>query len=396
MKSRNFDIFCFRNEDNIAPTAADAAIEVFRTKGFFHTRRLEVQFQHRRPDLDLLRLIFFLMVFVAHTPRFPHLGWIMNAGGNGVCFFFLLSAFLITDLLMQEKARTRLVHVGSFLLRRSLRIFPLYFFAVVVGTALGLLIPSIHVLPQSLPWLLSLTYNFYIARHGWGLNALGPLWSLSVEVQFYLAIPWIVKFGGRRVLGMLAVACFPASYGTLLSLGRAHAVPGSQVWVNSMVQFQFFAAGILLALYFHAQPWNISILRRGSLLTAGGALLMAGQRAVHLHGVMPLTASRLCCGYLLILLSGIMLFLSLFNWPLPIHRSLLYLGKISYGLYVYHTFFLLVLVYRVEGRSPWQLLLFDVISLGLTILTAIASYEYFERPFLRLKQRTAVHGNIIG
>jgi peptidoglycan/LPS O-acetylase OafA/YrhL len=349
----------------------------------------------RRPDLDLLRFIFFLMVFGSHTAPFPHLRWLMSAGGDGVCFFFLLSAFLITDLLMMERTQTHSVNAGSFLLRRALRIVPLYLLAIVVGTGLGLLIPSMHVPARSLPWLLSFTYNIYVAHSGWDSNALGPLWSLSVEWQFYLAIPWIVKFGGRRALSIFFVVCLLASYGTLLLLGSAHAVPSTGVWANSFVQFQFFAAGIVLALQLHRHSWNISISRRIALLIGGFAILALQQRFVNVHGSAPVTASRLCCGYLLILLCGMMIFLSLFNWPLPIYKSLRYLGEISYGLYVYHMLFLYILVYRTAGSSEllvptgWHAALVDAISLGLTILTAHVSYQYFERPFLRLKQRYA-------
>ena len=350
------------------------------------TSRSEIQYFHR-PELDLLRLTAFLMVFVAHTPRFQHLGWVMEAGGNGVCLFFLLSAFLIAELLMQERDHTHSVHARAYLLRRILRIWPLYFLAIGLGVAVGKVLPYLHVSPRSIPWLLLFGSNFYIAHYGWELSALGPLWSLSVEEQFYLAIPWIIKFDHRHLLREFAICCFPLAYGMLLWFGHTHATPNPQVWVNSLVQSQFFAAGILLALHFHTRGWNIAVWQRLGLLTAGAVILVAGQIAGHLHGVAPTSASRLCLGYFMVLLSCIMLFLGFFNMSLRIPRALLYLGRISYGLYVYHTFFLLILAYRVNRPSARQLLLLDLISLGLTVLTASISYQCFERPFLRLKQR---------
>jgi len=352
------------------------------------TTRSEIQYFHR-PELDLLRLTAFLMVFVAHTPPFQHLGWVMGAGGNGVCLFFLLSAFLIAELLMRERDLTHSVHAGDFFLRRILRIWPLYFLTIGLGVAVGRLLPYLHVSPRSIPWLLFFVNNFYVAHHGWELSALGPLWSLSIEGQFYLVIPWIIKFGDRRVLRKCALCCFPLAYGTLLWLGHTHATPNPQVWVNSLVQFQFFAAGILLALHFHTRGWNIAMWKRLGLLAAGAAILVAGTRVGHLHGVAPTSASRLCLGYFMVLLSCIMLFLAFFNLSFRIPRVLLYLGRISYGLYVYHTFFLLVLAYRVNRPSARQILLLDLICLGLTILTASISHECFEKPFLRLKQRFA-------
>jgi len=181
----------------------------------------------------------------------------------------------------------------------------------------------------------------------------------------------------------------------LLSLGHAHAVPSTSVWVNSIVQFQFFALGIALALYLHGHSWKISIFARVVLMIGGTALLAMQQRFIHLHQSMPLAASRLCCGYLLVVMCGAMVFLGLFNWPLPIPRSLLYLGEISYGLYVYHTLFLLVLVYRMAGSSRWNVALGDASSLTITILTAHVSYQYFEKPFLRLKKRLPYRSNAV-
>ncbi len=114
-----------------------------------------------RPELDLLRLFAFLSVFLHHgLPGFElghHSGrlaslfrleaLVKESCGFGVCLFFLLSAYLITELLERERTRTGGVHVQSFYARRVLRIWPLYFFFLLAGVALGVVIPSYRVEP---------------------------------------------------------------------------------------------------------------------------------------------------------------------------------------------------------------------------------------------------------
>ena len=116
--------------------------------------------QFYRPELDLLRFFAFIMVFVAHTVNLRHFNWVFEAGGNGVCLFFLLSAYLIAELLMRERDSTQSVHVGAFFARRILRIWPVYFLVIGLGVVFGKLVPIFHVPAQSIPWLLLMAGNF--------------------------------------------------------------------------------------------------------------------------------------------------------------------------------------------------------------------------------------------
>jgi peptidoglycan/LPS O-acetylase OafA/YrhL len=343
--------------------------------------------QFYRSELDLLRFFAFIMVFVAHTVNLRHFNWVFEAGGNGVCLFFLLSAYLIAELLMRERDSTQSVHVGAFFARRILRIWPVYFLVIGLGVVFGKLVPIFHVPAQSIPWLLLMAGNFYVMHHGWTLNALGPLWSLSIEEQFYFAVPAITKIGGRRALWFTTFLCFPLAYSTLLWMGHTHASPSSQVWVNSLVQFQFFAVGTLLALYFHERDWKPAGWKRIGLVAAGGAGLAAGQKAIHLHQTAPLQTWSLCLGYFVVLLCCTLLFLGFFRAQFRRPKALMYLGRISYGLYVYQTFFLLIFLYGRHHTSGWKIFPFALLILILTIFIASLSYYFVERPFLRLKQR---------
>ena len=154
--------------------------------------------RYYRPELDALRFFAFLAVFAFHrmdyVPTDPVRDrWVYRVGtvgAFGVPVFFLLSAFLITELLLRERTGTGAIHVRSFYLRRILRIWPLYF-AVFFGLAL-----LNHFVPGTgtdNPWAwLAFTCfsgNWYITARGWIAGSVDPLWSISVEEQFYLLVP---------------------------------------------------------------------------------------------------------------------------------------------------------------------------------------------------------------
>src|SRR5271170_4480502 len=124
-----------------------------------------------RPGLDILRALAFLLVFVAHglashIDKPSQIGAIARAGEFGVCVFFFLSSYLITELLLREKRDTGTILIPAFYARRILRIWPLYFAMIGVGWLYGLVSPT-HTL--SVAWLLSLLLlftNWYTVDHG--------------------------------------------------------------------------------------------------------------------------------------------------------------------------------------------------------------------------------------
>jgi peptidoglycan/LPS O-acetylase OafA/YrhL len=341
-----------------------------------------------RPELDVVRLIAFLSVFLHHSAPRIEAGHksiivsVVNAAGFGLCLFFVLSAFLITTLLLREYESTGDIHLAQFYKRRALRIWPLYF-----GALLGAMIWSLHL------------HTLY-ANHGWFIAAFlmggnlvarpetiaTHLWSISIEEQFYVFWPSLMKRVKRFGLFVTAFVMIASANVALVHYGMIHADTDQTVWCSTIVQFEMFAAGILLALahakreIFFCSAWQriVGILAVPLLwFTATFVFRVKGE---YLFAVGPIS---LCLGYALVAGSCALLIaavLGVKSWP----RWMIELGKISYGLYVYHLPVLYFLAREVHWVSP---IIRRVLALFLTCGFAWLSYRYYETPFLRLKER---------
>jgi len=164
------------------------------------------------PGLDGIRAIAFLLVFSVHTD-YVYIGWV------GVQLFFVLSGFLITDILLRMKDTLRAGgYFKKFYGRRFLRIFPLYYFYLlimfIVTAALifyGYRINYMRLYQDQLPYALAYIYNFFNASPAYNGESwlVGHLWSLSVEEQFYLAWPLLIFLTPKKRLKKLFVGAIP-------------------------------------------------------------------------------------------------------------------------------------------------------------------------------------------
>ncbi len=169
-----------------------------------------------RPELDALRFFAFLAVLLHHGPAGRHLLWfVCSAGGFGLSMFFLLSAYLITELLLRERDKTKTIAWSLFFIRRALRIWPLYYAALAAAIIIARIPPHTYWVTRTS----IVVMTFFVAN--WtklapSLGALvGALWSISIEEQFYFIWPPIIKFGGER-LALIASILFVASAGVWL------------------------------------------------------------------------------------------------------------------------------------------------------------------------------------
>jgi peptidoglycan/LPS O-acetylase OafA/YrhL len=357
-----------------------------------------------RPGLDVLRVFAFLLVFITHglirhLDKPTQLGALGRAGEFGVCIFFFLSSYLITDLLLRENSDTHTIRIPSFYARRVLRIWPLYFAIIAVGWFYGLFSSS-HTL--SLGWsasLLLLFTNWYTVGHGYPPGFLFPLWSISLEEQFYLLWPFIVKYLNPG--GVFGIACMLmiAAYGMMAVLLHQGQTLDPGIWVNSLVQFQFFALGAMTAIALRGRIPSLAKPLRWALFLAGLLCLRLAQAAVYDNDPnLTRDFSHIAPRYLVALLGCLCLFFSLL--PLPagrLQRPFIYLGKISYGLYVYHVLCLggsRLLVSRLTARTALSPLAGELLAMALALPATIAmgmlSYRYLESPFLQFKKRFTV------
>jgi peptidoglycan/LPS O-acetylase OafA/YrhL len=365
--------------------------------------------RYYRPELDALRFFAFVTVFMHHAPwhsrgspqiatPIPHpsslavidttrfiqplrLGAVHDACAFGVCIFFILSSYLIVTLLIRERESTGTVSLSGFAARRVLRIWPLYFFILAGAYVLGRFHPTVSIHGGALLAFSFLLGNLYILKHGWVLKTINPLWSLSIEEQFYLAIPGVARVGGRRALAAICWLAMILSYVVLVWLGSKHSIALVDVWANSFVQFQFFAAGGLIALT--PRPSLSSWARLGMAIAGGIAWYIAARLGLQVF--MPTTAVQLVVGYLLLLGGSIAIFLAALGAEVKMPRILLYLGKISYGLYLFHQLFLWAMFKNASFKD--SVALGVLLALALTIAAAALSYHFFERPILLFKAR---------
>jgi peptidoglycan/LPS O-acetylase OafA/YrhL len=357
--------------------------------------------------LDSLRFLAALFVVIGHIPMnqgsagLPNPSWgaFFFRGAPAVSFFYTLSGFLITFLLLEEHRRTGTVGVKSFYLRRVCRIWPLYFAVVFFGLFFyNALLPRLGVhypVAYTIPLALSL-YTFFLPNLMNSLFTVGgilnPLWSIGVEEQFYLAwAPAVKRWIG--ILPRLSAAILALSLG-VFCLNRFDVFgAGAAKMFCGQLKFHFMAAGALCAWWLHR--------RRDAFLGLPVFTSRALQLALFLLLAELYLIGRLPWGWL----GEEVVQIVLYAWLIVTvaanprnvirleNRAFEYLGTISYGLYMLHMIAVYLTSQLFRSTSWWHghlwlyLPAYYALALGLTVLAAHLSYRWFERPFLRLKDR---------
>jgi peptidoglycan/LPS O-acetylase OafA/YrhL len=362
------------------------------------------------PGLDGVRGVAVGLVFMVHyLRRWGHIGWM------GVLIFFVLSGFLITGVLDDSRNETH--RFRNFYVRRTLRIFPLFYFVWLV-----VLIGAFFLREQWRPMLaLWPVYLGNYARFFAGTSAvdriytrfpsfpieIGHFWSLAVEEQFYLLWPLVVfSVSNRKVL--IRICATAMAVVLLLRIGLVPVVPHSFLEMEFFYRMTFtqadaFLFGGLLALLLRGQRKAV-LLRLGPPLFWGalGALALAcwlNGPGPYLSMVVPATPWMSSYGFTLAdfvaggmilcaLRPGNLLFRTLTFAPLRV------LGRYSYGFYVYHVLLLPMGPLYWVGRTSAPVIALHFVSEFLVVLAVSAvSYHLLEMPFLRMKRRFTVRGN---
>jgi peptidoglycan/LPS O-acetylase OafA/YrhL len=362
-----------------------------------------------QPELDGLRFYAFLGVFIAHTLPFDDLfyrrlhlpmPWLWGAaarsGGAGVDLFFALSAYLITSLLLREREETGDLSLRLFYIRRTLRIWPLYFLVLALGIVFahtGGEHETRWFYYQRLPWYYVLGYVFFVSNwvyaiFGVAQSICAPLWTVSIEEQFYLVWPAVMKRLHRRGMIVAAALTFVLSIASQVAFVLVHANP-YYIDFASISRVNSLALGILLALCIDHLPRRLSTSSR-ALIVAAGVIAWVGSGAWLTDNPGPISMRMVLVRLIVSIGSGAILYGCIHsNARLLTGNHVVRLGKISYGLYMFHFMGLLLALTLLHPVTRWQLLTSRVLGFALTLVLALTSYRWVESPFLRLKDRFA-------
>jgi peptidoglycan/LPS O-acetylase OafA/YrhL len=372
------------------------------------------------PALDGFRAIAVLMVFCEHYLHlWPSLSW----GWTGVDFFFVLSGFLITGILYDTRDATH--RFRSFYIRRSLRIFPLYYGVLLTA---ALIDPIFHWIRQPVRYLWPLYLSNYarfiwlteytkygtptehllssIHSHPPFLLAFGHFWSLCVEEQFYLLWPPIVFLVSdrKRLRNLCVLMCILCVAARAIAV---HFIP--QTYLNAGLLYRvtpfridaLLLGGALALMLRGPEAAYLGRIMRPALLSfvASFVTFEAIYRLVIHHAYHPIisTPALSTFGFTLIdLFAGLVILLALdsssFLYRIFTVRSLRRLGQMSYGFYVFHDIphvAYIMLVTRIYGPSRYFDFLVAAVALACTLFLSYLSFRFFETPFLRLKNRFA-------
>ena len=350
----------------------------------------------RIKSLDGIRAVAVFLVLLFHVGLFPA-GWV------GVQVFFVLSGYLISDILLRERERPFPEYLVRFYWRRSLRILPLYLFFLSAVALAYLSNGSPKSLPDDSPYLLTYTVNFARLRAVDVGSTFVHLWSLAVEEQFYLLWPIVVYFlqpsAFRRTV-LTIIAGTPLIRLTLYFILRSssHDVDwiGRNIYCLPISQFDAFATGAAVVLW---KPLLLRWAERGLMVTIIVAAICGVSVLLHDY-LLYKNVYKESLGYQMYLVSdwGFVWAYSLINIASAFlilcaikrakglrfleSETLVWFGSISYGVYVYHVPLLRAMELPLESWSrPATLFIYFVA----VVVVSQISYVWVETPFLRLK-----------
>ncbi len=348
-------------------------------------------------QLDGFRFFSITAVMVAHfistsfTDRLPF--------GYGVLFFFVLSSFLITRILLAAKDYNERFSIGNlfslkqFYARRFLRIFPIYYLLIAV-------LYTINWYPcrQNILYLLTYTANIRVAN-GFNIGSFDHLWSLAVEEQFYIFFPFIVFFNNTKNLLKIfvAVTLIGVVGRALLYLHNPTYIPYSNF--NTISCLDSLGIGSILAyLSLYKQDVLLRILSKkiyfiGSVLLFLAIMLFSFSRysGPERANFVSMVFMRLFFNVVSFFLLGYSILLGykgIFQRILE-NSIIVFLGRISYGMYLYHLFipnFVSLVLTRLKIRVAFDSNIMAMIYVPLTIGIASLSWFIIERPINGLKK----------
>ncbi|MFM7311069.1 MAG: acyltransferase family protein [Flavobacteriales bacterium] len=359
--------------------------------------------------------------FTSITEGGPHgpIHWlspfVTQGGYMGVIFFFVLSGFLITYLLLEESRVKKKIAIGKFYMRRILRIWPLYFFVTLLGFFILHHIPWFEVVSQEDEFfkhfgLNLICYVFMLPNLAFAfvmeaVPNLGQLWSIGVEEQFYLMWPLLLAFSKRP---MRTITLFLIGVLTLKAIFYA--------WIHFVAKPPALDPDLMIYSPIETAKRFVGTLKFESMALGGlGACLVfyrkeSWLRWIYHTGVQILAYASIPLIVLFTPKSLYSLLYLLFSVPFLIiimnvgcnvnsilhlrGRVFDFLGRISFGIYMYHLICIAFAFHAIdyfcdfdERLTGWESALLYICSIPLTILVSWLSHEYIEKLFIRKKRQ---------
>jgi peptidoglycan/LPS O-acetylase OafA/YrhL len=352
--------------------------------------------QQKYPSINGLRAVSICLVIISHLAlqynifsNISHIVWLQpfiyfsSNGQLGVDVFFVISGFLITTLLLQEEENTQTISLKNFYIRRTLRIFPAYFFLLFVYFILQSF-HYIHINRDS--WITALTYTKYFNwQSDWYTS---HAWSLSIEEHFYIIWPFFFIAGDkiRKVFTIFLICIVPVI--------RTYIYLFPVTWISELsifIRIDSIAVGCLFALYRDpilnvVRPHFTKLFYVSIILLFFSRYFPKAADLVHLKCLFIPLGLKDGTGTIANILIAIIMMYSIFGnkgiwYKLLNLRFMNYLGILSYSIYLWQQPFIRNTDYWVNQMPQ---------NLFFIFAAALFSYYLIEKPFLKLKSRFSV------
>ncbi len=364
------------------------------------------------PQFDIIRFFAAFMIVIYHSfiawngwfgiPGFLSVGdyktystfgsYVAKLIGNfpiGVDIFFFISGYLLTYLLIVEKDRFGKVNIPRFYLRRGLRIWPLYFFLIALAPFIVSWLGEKS--PDYWPSLLFINNFHTISTETWQYP-FAHFWSICIEEHFYIVWPVVIAFIPRKHLTTAIIGFIGISWGYKIFTAISGTTTWYNVYLHTLSRMDVILMGALLADIYLRKPFIFRLNWKISTLIMLFLVIFLSMDTISNYETIFARVLRLP---VYITLMGLVISDLLFNpertFSHRFWKPFMYLGKASYGIYMYGNILVTIVVKKVMiGFGIYNIYFYYFLIVVLSLLIPVISYELLEKPFLKLKQRFAL------